>query len=225
MSKVLKISEIFKSFQGEGPLIGRLAIFLRLSGCNLRCIWCDTKYAYYPKYVLDISKVFKMLLKLRESTCQDKPLLVITGGEPLLQKDSLKELLPMFRNYFTIQLETNGTIDPEDLLDYVDYIVVSPKLENSKNPKDIRKICEKYRYIIRSYRCRIFFKFVIENYEDIYEVNSIVREFNINNENVYLMPQCSNFDDCVKKMKIVYTLALRYGYSISPRLQYIVGFR
>ncbi len=224
MSK-LEISEVFISFQGEGPLTGRKAIFLRLARCNLRCIWCDTKYAYEPRYILPIHDVAKILLKYREGIRLKRPLLVITGGEPLLQKSALKELLKRIRNMFSIQIETNGTIDISDMIELFDYVIVSPKLSNSGNPYYLRRISPTYAELIRCFRDKIYFKFVIDKREDIYEVENIVNTFNIPRENVYLMPQCRSFNEHMSKLRLVYELALRYDYSISIRLQYLLGIR
>ncbi len=225
MHRMLEISEIFLSLQGEGPLIGRPAIFLRLSGCNLRCIWCDTKYAYSTRFRIHIDTLCRIVLKFRDMLNIGKPLLVITGGEPLLQINSLRIFLERIYEHFTIQLETNGTIDPSDILQYVDYIVVSPKLSNSGNPPELRKLCKMYKKIGMCRKPLIYFKFVIDRYEDIYEVNDIVSEFNISKDRVFLMPQCSSLEDCLDKMRMIYKLCVRYGYSMTTRLQYLINIR
>ncbi|NPA23026.1 MAG: 7-carboxy-7-deazaguanine synthase QueE [Crenarchaeota archaeon] len=221
----LEVSEIFTSFQGEGPLAGRRAIFLRLARCNLRCTWCDTKYAYEPRYVLTIDQVRKIILKYRESMMQERPLLVVTGGEPLIQKRGLRSLLESIKEMFVTQLETNGTIDVSDIIELFDYVVVSPKLASSGNPPELRKISPTYRKVLEHYSDRIFFKFVIDRLDDIYEVESIVRELNISRGKVFLMPQCRSMEEHVEKLRLVYKLALMYNYSISVRLQYVLDIR
>lgn len=223
--KNLEIVEIFLSFQGEGPLIGRRAIFLRLARCNLRCVWCDTKYAYEPRYILDIESIVKILHKYANKLRMRKPLLVITGGEPLLQKDSLISLLEHIYDKFLIQVETNGTIDPSDIMNLVHYVVVSPKLSNSGNPPELRRLSETYKILLEKFSDKIYFKFVIDRYEDIYEVEDIVNNFNIPRENVFLMPQCRSTSEFLEKLKLVQKLASEYDYGISLRLQYILSIR
>ncbi|NPB00365.1 MAG: 7-carboxy-7-deazaguanine synthase QueE [Crenarchaeota archaeon] len=223
--KRLEISEIFLSFQGEGPLIGRRAIFLRLARCNLRCVWCDTKYAYEPKYVLDVENVVKIVYKYGNKLKIRKPLLVITGGEPLLQHDSLKCLLCRIYDRFLIQIETNGTIDPSSIIDLVHYVVVSPKLSNSGNPLEVRRLCETYKFLLKKFPDKIYFKFVIDKYDDIFEVENIVNSFDIPRENVFLMPQCRSSSEHMEKLNLVQKLASEYDYNVSPRLQYVLRIR
>ncbi len=221
----LEIVEIFLSFQGEGPLLGRRALFLRLARCNLRCLWCDTKYAYEPKYVLNIDDVVKIFHKYKSELKMRRPLLVITGGEPLLQKNALKSLLDRVYDEFLIQIETNGTIDPSDIVDNVHYIVVSPKLSNSGNPPELRRLSEAYKTLLEKFPYKIYFKFVVDKYEDIFEIENIVENFNIPRENVFLMPQCRSTREHLEKLKLVQKLASEYNYGISPRLQYILNIR
>jgi len=79
----LLVSEIFFSVQGEGPGIGKPAVFLRLSGCNLKCAWCDTKYTWHGGKMMTEPTVLK---EIKRYPCKR---LVVTGGEPLLQQDNL----------------------------------------------------------------------------------------------------------------------------------------
>jgi len=117
----LKINEIFWSIQGEGTFIGSPTIFIRLSGCSLRCPYCDSRAAWEGGETMEIAAIAGKvadLLALYPYSC-----LVITGGEPLEQDLSLllKELRPLF---LTIALETNGTLF-QDLP--IDWWTVSPK--------------------------------------------------------------------------------------------------
>src|SRR6056297_2871260 len=100
----LFVSEIFYSIQGESLYTGRPCAFVRLSGCNLRCRYCDTTYAYENGTEMAITKI------IREIESFQCPLVEVTGGEPLLQRrtpDLIKELI---ERGHTVLLETNGTM-------------------------------------------------------------------------------------------------------------------
>lgn len=105
----LFITEIFHSIQGESVLTGRPCVFVRLSGCNLRCSYCDTKFAYENGPELTLSDILK---KVSRYNCK---LVEITGGEPLIQKDTSKLIQYLIENGFEVMLETNGTLDTRDI--------------------------------------------------------------------------------------------------------------
>ena len=154
----IKVSEIFTSFQGEGPYIGTPATFLRLYGCNLNCQWCDTDISTYE--MLSVDDVAEILMTQMEFN--NINLLVITGGEPTLQMEEIKRLIKELPEGIKIQLETNGSIF--EYLPEVEY-VISPK-------EDKEKVFENYyKYD------NVFFKFVITCEEDIDEVISIKNKY------------------------------------------------
>lgn len=101
----LKINEIFYSIQGESSYAGRPCVFIRLTGCNLRCSYCDTTYAYEDG---DVHSVEAILNKAAAYQC---PLVEITGGEPLLQAETPVLIGKLLDRGYTVLLETNGTID------------------------------------------------------------------------------------------------------------------
>ena len=154
----IKVSEIFTSFQGEGPYIGTPATFLRLYGCNLNCPWCDTDISTYE--MLSVDDVAEILMTQMEFN--NINLLVITGGEPTLQMEEIKRLIKELPDDIKIQLETNGSIF--EYLPEIEY-VISPK-------EDKEKVFENY-YKYEN----VFFKFVITCEEDIDEVISIKNKY------------------------------------------------
>lgn len=154
----IKVSEIFTSFQGEGPYIGTPATFLRLYGCNLNCQWCDTDISTYE--MLSVDDVAEILMTQMEFN--NINLLVITGGEPTLQMEEIKRLIKELPEDIKIQLETNGSIF--EYLPEIEY-VISPK-------EDKEKVFENY-YKFEN----VFFKFVITCEEDIDEVISIKNKY------------------------------------------------
>ena len=101
----MKINEIFYSIQGEGNWTGLPNIFIRTSGCNLRCSYCDTKYAYDTFKEI---KIIKIIDEIRKYNCKK---VCITGGEPLLQKDMIKLVDELIKNNYNVSIETNGSIE------------------------------------------------------------------------------------------------------------------
>ena len=155
----IKVSEIFTSFQGEGPYVGTPATFLRLYGCNLNCQWCDTDISTYE--MLSVDDVAEIILTQMEFN--NIKTLIITGGEPTLQMEEIKRLIKELPEDIKIQMETNGS-----LFEYIPEIeyVISPK-------QDKEKVFENYY----SYE-NTFFKFVITSQEDIDEVISLKEKYN-----------------------------------------------
>ena len=154
----IKVSEIFTSFQGEGPYVGTPATFLRLYGCNLECEWCDTDISTYE--ILSVDDVAEIILTQMEFN--NIKTLIITGGEPTLQMEEIKRLIKELPEDIKIQMETNGS-----LFEYIPEIeyVISPK-------QDKEKVFENYY----SYE-NTFFKFVITSQEDIDEVISLKEKY------------------------------------------------
>ncbi|MDI6688563.1 MAG: radical SAM protein [Desulfobacterales bacterium] len=101
----LLINEIFYSIQGESLYNGLPCVFVRLTGCNLRCIYCDTRYAYEEGIEMELSEI---LQKVANYHCQ---LVEITGGEPLLQHDTPLLISKLIEKEYEVLLETNGTFD------------------------------------------------------------------------------------------------------------------
>ncbi|MCK5760178.1 MAG: 4Fe-4S cluster-binding domain-containing protein [Candidatus Delongbacteria bacterium] len=121
----MKVNEIFKSLQGESSYMGLPCVFVRLTGCNLRCNWCDTQYAY------DIGTEYtsEELISIIEGF--NVKLIEFTGGEPLLQKNELIPVIDhlLLKNY-KILLETNGSISLKGIPDKV-VKIVDVKLDSS----------------------------------------------------------------------------------------------
>ena len=101
----LRVNEIFYSIQGESSFAGRPCVFVRLTGCNLRCSYCDTRYAYDEGEHLEISAIIS---KVQTYRCR---LIEITGGEPLLQDETPVLIHALLEQGYTVLLETNGSLD------------------------------------------------------------------------------------------------------------------
>jgi 7-carboxy-7-deazaguanine synthase len=101
----LLVKEIFKSIQGESTFRGLPCVFIRLTGCNLRCRYCDSKYAYKGGREMTIDRVLREVKRHRVKLAE------LTGGEPLIQKESPALIRALVKNGFTVLVETNGTVD------------------------------------------------------------------------------------------------------------------
>ncbi len=101
----LIINEIFYSIQGESTFAGQACVFVRLTGCNLRCTYCDTRYAYSEGHPMTVNQIIE---KVAEFGCN---LVEITGGEPLLQKDTRQLVQTLLDKGFQVLMETNGSLD------------------------------------------------------------------------------------------------------------------
>jgi 7-carboxy-7-deazaguanine synthase len=153
----LKISEIFYSIEGEGIEIGRPEIFVRLSGCNLNCSWCDTKYALVGGKEMDINSVLK---EVSHFPCQS---VSITGGEPLIQMGEVCQLVKELKQLdYWVQLNTNGTLFSEEIFNLADLISMDCKCPSS----EMKSKDEVLRKTLKLFNSKTQFKFVISNMRD-----------------------------------------------------------
>jgi 7-carboxy-7-deazaguanine synthase len=127
----LHVSEIFFSLNGEGLCIGVPTIFVRLSGCNLRCDWCDTEYAWEKRSIMTVKEIADAVEACDNGYCS---WVLITGGEPLLQ-DIAVLVDTLHTAGYRIGVETNGTLY-RDVLKKCDFISVDIKPPSSRNPTE-----------------------------------------------------------------------------------------
>jgi len=168
----VKVSEIFYSIEGEGIEIGRAEIFIRLAGCNLRCTWCDTKYALENGKEMNVKEIVN---EVRKYPCKS---VSITGGEPLLQKEELLELIKQLKSLgYWIQINTNGTFFDEEILRSVDLISMDCKCPSSGMKSDFG-VLKRARELFDS---KTQFKFIISDKEDYEYARKIVSSLNASN--------------------------------------------
>lgn len=217
--------EIFYTLQGEGPSLGKPALFLRLSGCNLNCIWCDTPYtwnwedtnnAHSEKFVREQQQISIEPKEVAELLNQYVPtvMLVISGGEPLTQQSAIAELLEHC-NVERVEIETNGTRAPIEALKDC-HFNVSIKLSNSNvayNKRIKPNAIEAFLAIEN-----VMFKFVIDSQEDLDEVEFIQSEFNIPNSLISLMPQGRSAEEINSKLEWLSEICMRKQYTLTTRL-------
>jgi len=194
MSEPLAISEIFSSIQGEGFLAGRRQIFIRLTGCNLACRYCDTEHAATETGRVENqpgSNVFdrleqpvalSQLLDILMDWCIALPgahhSVSLTGGEPLLCADILAGWLPMMREILPVHLETNGTLVAglDRIIEHVDYISMDMKLPSTaRSDEDLWELHRRFLEKARSKNVSV--KIVVGEStvaEEIYRVCGII---------------------------------------------------
>lgn len=212
----LVVAEVFgPTWQGEGPSTGRTASFVRLGRCNLACTWCDTPYTW------DWER-FDPAVELRERAVDDivaeldafgpVELLVVTGGEPLLQQRRLPPLLSAARERgLRVEIETAGTLAPTpELVGLVDGFNVSPKLANSGNPLERRHQPEVLRALEATGKA--VFKFVVRDETELDEVAG----FGVSP--VWVMPEGTDAETLTERMRALAPAVLARGWNLSPRL-------
>ncbi len=220
--------EIFASVQGEGPSAGMPVAFVRLSRCNLACVWCDTAYTWHfegderahrggqtfarkPNQVkLSAAQTAEKIAALGQSR------LVITGGEPLLQAGALADLLALLPD-MRIEIETNGSVPTPGHLDArVDQYNVSPKLAHSGNAVEIALKPEMLdRWATDA---RAWFKFVIAEPADVDEVRALAHTHGIPAGRIFLMPEGTDSATLRQRMEWLVPIALEHGFRLSDRL-------
>jgi 7-carboxy-7-deazaguanine synthase len=215
----VRIAEIFHSRQGEGVLTGCESVFVRTSGCNLRCWYCDTPYTSWAPEGEDLS-VEEILAQVE---AWDSEYVILTGGEPML----FAELVPLAHELHSrgkhITIETAGTLDlPVDC----DLMSISPKLSNSlpregsarwrRRHEQTRHAPEVIRQLIGRYEYQ--FKFVIDTPTDLDEVEAYLAEFpEIVRERVLLMPQGTSLDELRSREEWLVPYSAEHGLGYSPR--------
>lgn len=220
--------EIFASLQGEGPSMGVPVAFVRLSRCNLACVWCDTAYTWrfegdnrpHRDGLAYDRKANQVTLSPEETAARIAALgqrrLVITGGEPLLQAPALAEMLAHLPD-IAVEIETNGTVAPPARLDIrVDQYNVSPKLAHSGNPAELALIPE--RLDAWATEPRAFLKFVIASPEDVEEVLALHRRYRFRPERVFLMAEGTDSATLRARQAWLSELCLKHGFRMSDRM-------
>ncbi|HJL05673.1 MAG TPA: 7-carboxy-7-deazaguanine synthase QueE [Polyangiaceae bacterium LLY-WYZ-15_(1-7)] len=210
----LLVSEIFDSVQGEGPSAGTPSTFLRLGHCNLRCAWCDTPYTWdWERHRLeDELRAWDLDALAADLVARAPQNLVVTGGEPLLQRDALAALLPRLGK--RVEVETAGTLPPE--LEGVAQWNVSPKLASSGNPLDKRWRPDVLRAFAR--REDAVFKFVIASEADLEELRARVSELALPPERVWLMPEGTDAATLAERGRALSEVCVQEGWRLGWRL-------
>lgn len=218
----LRVSELFESVQGEGEWLGVPSVFLRLSGCNLRCTWCDTPYAsWHPEGpVVELDDLKSQILTFSPRH------LVLTGGEPMIFEPIVPLTEWLKSEGFTITIETAGTAY---LAPKCDLMSLSPKLSHSDPTEEpwrtrhrqTRADLTALQRLMREYPFQL--KFVIRGSHgetDLAEMDALLAELPpCRPEQVFLMPEGTDRDSLRASLLQLMPLAMERGYRLAPRLQ------
>jgi 7-carboxy-7-deazaguanine synthase len=216
----VKIAEIFYSIQGEGSLVGVPSVFVRTSGCNLRCTWCDTPYTSWQPDGEDRS-IEQILAEVKPFNASH---VVITGGEPMIMPEmaALTDAIGSLGAHITI--ETAGTVYARVRCDLMS---ISPKLANSTpwereggrwaaqherlryRPEVLRKLIAEYPYQL---------KFVMASAGDLDEISRIQAELSVSPASIILMPEGTDRDILRERGVWLAEVCKQRGFRFSPRL-------
>lgn len=218
----MRIAELFESRQGEGLLTGQQSVFVRASGCNLRCWFCDTRYASWEPEGDELS-VDEIVDRVAQF---DSRHVVITGGEPMLFVDLVELTERLKASGYHITIETAGT---RDLPVTCDLMSISPKFSSSAPGQADhavwRRLHEERRHtpsvvrrLVREYDYQI--KFVVDTSDDLVDVERYLAEFaELDRSRVMLMPQGVEIGELQAKSHWIAEYCQAQGLMFCPRKQ------
>jgi 7-carboxy-7-deazaguanine synthase len=214
----MRIAEVFNSVQGEGRYLGVPSTFIRTSGCNLRCWFCDTPYtSWNPEG--DQQSVAELVQQATDYATEH---VVITGGEPMLVQEVVTLTQELKARGHVITIETAGTVD---LPVVADLMSISPKMLNSvprgtewaERHDQRRHVPNVIRRLVRDYDYQL--KFVVDSLADLAEIETWLVGFpEVAPENVYLMPQGIEANGLREKLEWIGPEAQRRGWRVTRRL-------
>lgn len=220
----MRLSEIFYSIQGEGTLVGVPSVFVRTSGCNLRCRWCDTPYASWKPEGEDWT-IEQILTEVNRHPTR---FVVVTGGEPMIAKEMPALLTALREAGKHITIETAGTVAPDGVP--CDLASISPKLGNSTPlPGEIEPAWierhERTRLqpdVLRAWCAHydVQLKFVISSEADVEEAAGVVHSIGlpIAPERILVMPEGISVEALREKSALLVETCKQRGWRFSPRL-------
>lgn len=219
----MKIAEIFFSVQGEGLLTGVPSVFIRTSGCNLRCVWCDTPYTSWKPEGQQMS-VAEIVARTEELIGPSPARhAVLTGGEPMLLPESVELTQALKAKGFHITVETAGTVFQPVLCDLMS---ISPKLANS-TPRDDAFWSSKHEelrlnvpvltQLMQAYEHQL--KFVVSSEADLPEIESLLAQLPPTpRDKVLLMPEGRSAAELNARSLALAEVCKQTGYRLTPRL-------
>ncbi|MBL6727797.1 MAG: 7-carboxy-7-deazaguanine synthase QueE [Methylophilaceae bacterium] len=171
----LRINEIFYSIQGESSRIGRPTVFVRLTGCPMRCTYCDTAYAFHAGQQQEIDEIIQEIQKF------DTNYVTVTGGEPLAQKNCIELMNQLCALGYQVSLETGGGLDIKDVNSQVKIIldVKTPKSNEDKN---------NFWPNLANIKTTDEIKFVIQDYDDFSWSIDIIKQYQLNQQQILFSP-------------------------------------
>jgi 7-carboxy-7-deazaguanine synthase len=223
---LMKLSELFYSIQGEGKLAGVPSVFVRASGCNLRCVWCDTPYASWKPEGDDVA-VEEIVRRVNEFGAKH---VVVTGGEPMIMPDIVELCSALKASGHHITIETAATVFEPVTMDLAS---ISPKLSNSTPTER-----EGGKFAVAHERQRLNFpviqrfidaapefqlKFVVSEEKDLREIETILQQLKgWSPSDVLLMPEGIESAALEARTPWIAEVCKRTGYRFCPRLHILL---
>lgn len=214
----MRVSELFYSIQGEGILAGIPSFFIRTTGCNLRCAWCDTPYTSWHPEGVDMT-LDGILERLDEYPAARHA--VVTGGEPLIAPEIADLTQRLRARNLHITIETAGTVDPPGIA--CDLMSISPKLANSTPEGAFAAQHERLRIqpsVLRSLTARFAYqlKFVVAQPSDLEEIRAVAALVDAPPDRILLMPEGIQASVLRERAAWLASLCKAEGYRYCPRL-------
>lgn len=213
----MRIAEIFYSLQGEGALVGVPSVFVRSSGCNLRCVWCDTPYTSWHPEGVELS-IDEILVRVAAHTQARH--VVLTGGEPMIASQAVELTEALRARGLHITIETAGTVFHPVACDLMS---ISPKLAHSTPAGAWAATHERLRIqpdvlarLMQSYEHQL--KFVVADPKDMDEIRSLLDQLAADRSKVILMPEGIEAEVLRERARWLAEICKREGFRFSPRL-------
>ena len=214
----MKIAELFYSLQGEGALVGVPSVFIRTSGCNLRCVWCDTPYTSWSPEGADLS-LDQILVEVQSYPARH---VVVTGGEPMIAPEIIPLTKRLRRLGLHITIETAGTVYKPVACDLMS---ISPKLANSTPVAEQRWAAQHDRLrsdlgvlsqLLARYDYQL--KFVVQAPRDLEELRALLARLQADRSRVILMPEGTDRETLRERGVWLADICKAEGFRFSPRL-------
>ena len=214
----MKIAELFYSLQGEGALVGVPSVFIRTSGCNLRCVWCDTPYTSWSPEGADLS-LDQILVEVQSYPARH---VVVTGGEPMIAPEIIPLTKRLRRLGLHITIETAGTVYKPVACDLMS---ISPKLANSTPVAEQRWAAQHDRLrsdlgalsqLLARYDYQL--KFVVQARRDLEELRALLARLEADRSRVILMPEGTDRETLRERGVWLAAICKAEGFRFSPRL-------
>ncbi len=193
-------------------MVGMPSVFVRVAGCNLKCDWCDTKYAWESDIGQDMTPPEILALVENYST----PYAVLTGGEPMMA-EGIQDLAALLdERSIHVTIESNATYPPKDIRCHL--ASLSPKLSGDQSGPSLEEQIKIVQEWLVSYDCQL--KFVVAKKADIEAVADFLERlpFAVDTKRIFLMPEGADVSEVAEKAPMVVELCREYGFRYGQRL-------